>query len=248
MKLIFFLIVIILSAQKEVTIYNAPDDTKVALLEAEIVKNIFKLYNVHNSNDKLTYRVTYLKTFDQVFEALDNTENKDYSFSMCQITITAEREEKYDFSIPFIPIKESVYTLKSREDKEYKKDGVKIAYQKGSTQEEQITNLEKYKIVPVVFDIIRGKIESLRKKDVDFVIGDNIEVWGKTDLVIVENMDTQSGSGVGFLYSKSSKLRKKLDPYIKKYISSQSFINYLIRDFGKDVANYYKENIKEIIK
>jgi hypothetical protein len=244
MKLVFFLIVIVLCAQREVTIFNVPDDTKVALLEAEIVKNTFKLYNAHNPTDRLKYNIVHLNKFFEVFEAIDKSNKKDYVFSMYQITITEERQKKYDFSSSYIPIKESIYTLKSRADKNFKKKGVRIAYQLGSTQEKQIEYLKSYEIKPVVYNVIGEKIIALRNNEVDFVIGDNIEIWGKSDMLVVEDMKNQPGDGFGFLYAKGSTLRNKLDPYILKYITSQSFFNYIIRNFGKEVAVYFKDNIK----
>ena len=244
MKLVFFIMVFALSAQKTVTVYDVPDDTKVAELEGEIIKNSFKLYNAHNPTDKLKYNIIHLKKFKEIFDTLDNTKEKNYVFCMYQITITKDRQKIYDFSVPYIPIKESIYALKNRKDKDFRKKGIKIAYQIGSTQEKQIGYLKKYKIEPVDFNVIGEKITALREGKVDFVIGDNIEVWGKNDLLVVEDMKEQPGSGFGFMYAKGSTLRAKLDPYILKYITSQSFFNYLIRNFGKDVVDYYKENIK----
>ena len=244
MKLIFFVFVICLLSQREIKIFNVPEDNVVAMLELEVIKNTFKLYNVFNASDKLKYKLVFQKNFKDVFDELDKAIDINYSMSMYQITITKEREKKYNFSIPYIPIKESIYTLKERDDKSYQKEGVKIAYQSGTTQEKQINLLKKYKIVPIAYTVREEKIAALRKNDVDFAIGDNIEIWGTKDLVLVKDMNDQPGNGLGFMFAKGSTLRDKLNPYVKKYIASQSFFNYLIKNFGKNVADYYKENLK----
>jgi len=90
---------------------------------------------------RLDMDVAFINTeFNEIFDGLDN-QKYDIIISAC--TITDERKEEYNFSIPYIQNYPCIVTLKESDNKPTNPSelaGMSICYQKGTTSESYITD------------------------------------------------------------------------------------------------------------
>jgi ABC-type amino acid transport substrate-binding protein len=231
-------------SQSVVTAFVIDDGSPTTKLEKKLLLNIVKLHNT-TASEKIKIEFENLNVFGDLFNKINAVKKKNNALACYQITITEERKKKYEFSSKYLPIKESIYTRADNTNLDYKIKGSKISYQPNSTNEKPFKELsESYNIIGVPKGTPTAKIKALLSKEVDFVIGDNIDVWGNNKLKIVDDFKVQAGFGFGIMYPKGSTLRDKLEPSLTKYLKSQSYFNFLYKNYGKDVAKYYRKNMK----
>ena len=243
-KILVILIAICVSfSQREITIYTVKDKTPAYDLEVNLVKNLFNLHNV-SASEKLSFEIIHLSKFSDLFDAVKNAKDKNNVAAIHQITITTEREKSYSFSQSYLPIKESMFTKKSNVNDNYKRKGARIAFQGGSTQESQMKKYKKFGINPISCSSVGEKLKLLVDGKVDFVIGDNIEIWGRDEFKLIEDMPDQPGNGFGLMYPLNSNLKALLDKDLARYVKLKSYYQLLYKLYGSDVAKYYKKNMK----
>lgn len=244
MKVILVLILMCLAySQRNVTVNTVPDNTPAYFLEMELVKNMIKLYNLDHKTNQIKLTIQNNEKFKDLFTVLEKTKDHHNTFSIYQITITEARKKKFKFSGQYLPIKESVYTLTTNTNMNYKRKGVRIGVQANSTNEVQVEKLMKHGVVKVAVHSVGEKMTLLRDNKVDYLIGDNIEIWGNATYKLVEDCPDQSGGGFGIMFPFKSDLRDELEPYLQKYLKSKTYYSFLFKKYGKGVAKYYKENM-----
>ena len=225
-------------------VINSLNDTSVIKsIETQLIKDVFKLLE-KKSKQKVILKIKYHHSFTDLLSYMKTIPQDRIDFELClnSITITELRKLDYDFSIPYIPIKDVIIHKKGN-SKNSLKDS-KIGFVNGTIHEIAINHLKKYnsfKAIPLK-SIAKSELAILNNK-IDFYIGDNINVWNNTDLEIYKELLKQSGSGCGILFAKGSKLREKLNPLLQYYIKSAKFKHLIKKTYGKDISNYFIKSL-----
>ncbi|MFZ7946154.1 MULTISPECIES: basic amino acid ABC transporter substrate-binding protein [Bacillaceae] len=158
-------------------------------------------------------------------------EGKTADLAVSSITITPERLESYDFTVPYFLSKNEILvpkgsTIKSAKDLE----GKKIAVQNGTTAQTIVENLfgknyDKLK----KFENNNLSILELKNNGVDAVVADNtvVETYVKNNpkdnFEFIEDDDAFEKEFYGLLLPKGSKLKGDLDKAVKKVIDNGTY-------------------------
>ena len=158
-------------------------------------------------------------------------EGKTADVAVSSITITPERKESYDFTVPYFLSKNEILvpkgsTIKSAKDLE----GKKIAVQNGTTAQTIFENLygknnDKLK----KFENNNLAILELKNGGVDAVVADNtvVETYVKNNpkdnFEFIEDDTAFEKEFYGLLLSKGSKLKGDLDKAVKKVIDNGTY-------------------------
>ncbi|WP_040206116.1 basic amino acid ABC transporter substrate-binding protein [Neobacillus jeddahensis] len=158
-------------------------------------------------------------------------EKKTADFAVSAITITPDREDSYDFSVPYFLSKNEILvpkgsTIKSAKDLE----GKKIAVQNGTTGMEVVEKLfgknnENIK----KFENNNLAILELKNGGVDAVVADNsvVETYVKNNpkdnFEFIEDDGTFDNEFYGLLLPTGSKLKGDLDKAVKEVIDNGTY-------------------------
>ncbi|MBO0959789.1 basic amino acid ABC transporter substrate-binding protein [Neobacillus sp. MM2021_6] len=158
-------------------------------------------------------------------------EGKTADVAVSAITITPERQESYDFTVPYFLSKNEILvpkgsTVKSAKDLE----GKKIAVQNGTTAQTIVENLygknnDKLK----KFENNNLAILELKNGGVDAVVADNtvVETYVKNNpkdnFEFIEDDTAFDKEFYGLLLPKGSKLKGDLDKAVKKVIDNGTY-------------------------
>ena len=240
----FFLLTSILVSQVEITLYKSNTSKPSYIIESKILEKI-KIIHKQKYAETIYFKTVIKDRFQDVLNALEKSNDKN-AMAMRGISITKERSEKFDFSVPYIFVTECILSLKGNNDiKDYqwKIKGEKIAYTRGSTAEKRARILaKKYKIIPIAYDNIESSFESLKKKKINFVITDNIYVWHESFLKIAHHFKEEHKTGYGIAFKKGSPIKKLFDPYIKYTMKAEYFRSLLLKTYGKEYLEFYKDS------
>lgn len=158
-------------------------------------------------------------------------EKKTADFAVSAITITPERQESYDFTVPYFLSKNEILvpkgsTIKSAKDLE----GKKIAVQNGTTGQEVVEKLfGKNNANLKKFENNNLAILELKNGGVDAVVADNsvVETYVKNNpkdnFEFIEDDSTFEKEFYGLLLPKGSKLKGDLDKAVKKVIDNGTY-------------------------
>jgi glutamine transport system substrate-binding protein len=196
---------------------------------------------------KLKINFIEVENFIDLFNALKT--NKDNACAISALTITKERSKSYDFSYPYMPIKEVILTTKSSNRNDWKKQGTTIALVKGSVAENHYSVFKnKYKLNVILIDYKTYKTihTEINNRKIDFFVTDIAQTWTDKNIRLVSDFDEAKLSYYGIMYPKGSKLKKLLDPAIKSLIHSPSFLNLLKKNYGQKIVDYYREVSKSL--
>jgi len=211
-------------------------------LEKEIIENVVDLYNRKNS-DKFILDFQTVHSVPHLFSSMDRANKEENICFLSAITITNERQQKYDFSVPYLDIEECLFRL----DKHVLKEGwqnrfLKVAYVIGTTEEALVDSLQKvYKIVSVPTSDFKEKVALLQAGKVDLMVGDNILGWYSDTFKIVQSLSTHKKTQYGIAYPKGSPLKNNFDKYIRYFTQSEKFLTLLKHMYSKDVADYFRK-------
>lgn len=177
--------------------------------------------------------------WDALFTHLDQ---KDYDAGISAISITDERKQKYDFSVPYY---ESTNMIMAKEGSPIKsasdlKDK-KVAIQGGTTADELMskimgstnTNLKK-------FDSNTLALLELDKGGVDAVVADSAVIMDyvknnpKKKFMKIEDPTNFSSEFYGIAFPKGSELKAKLDPAIEAILKNGEYAKIYKKWFDKD--------------
>ena len=242
--LIFILFICFSYSNDTIKVYLGDNITTMGKIEVQIIKNVFKLYN-QSRTEKIEYKIVNLRSFEALFNFLENadTKNKDHLISVNQITITQERLKKYDFSTPYTPSK---IAFISRDNKEFDYEKYnRIGVLKNSIQYDHLDeNFDIKKIKKVVYSKVNELNIALKNEELDFIYAENVHAWDFPEFIVSYIPENQPGEGYGFLYLKGSKLKSELDKFIKYYLSSIKFKRLLMNFYTTEVIEYYMKALK----
>lgn len=250
MRLIFIILISIYFSfsQLNLNIVKTDYQSKIQTIEQDILQNVLELYE-RRSRQTISKRSFGSKDFSELFGIVDSLaeSSKDNTLLLTAVTITPEREEKYDFSIPYMPAKDVIFGKKDRwKGKSWNFKSMRIGYTRSSVQEKVAEKYKKLHGVEIkAFHSWEHMVEGLHKGEIDAGLMDNVSVWADERLMVIRDVEQefQQGKGFGILYPKGSSLKKKLDPIIRYYLKSQKFYAFCERQYGKEVAGYYKKHV-----
>jgi glutamine transport system substrate-binding protein len=166
--------------------------------------------------------------WDPVFTEL---KEKTADLGISAITITDERKQTYDFSIPYFLSKNEILVPKDSDIKSAQDlKGKKVAVQNGTTGQEAVEtlfgkNYDKLK----KFDNNNLAILELKGKGADAVVADNsvVETYVKNNpndnFKVIEDDKAFAKEYYGLMLPKGSKLKADLDKGIKKVIADGTY-------------------------
>ena len=115
--IIFFFVNSILS-QDTYNLYVDAKESKVTEFERELIVNLFKLKN-RKDGKKDILNFIKMSTFSEAFDHMQknqNTEFKNRTLAINEISFTEERNERFDFSSAYMFNKYTIMTLNDRSD------------------------------------------------------------------------------------------------------------------------------------
>lgn len=169
-------------------------------------------------------------------------EGKTADVAVSSITITPERQESYDFTVPYFLSKNEILvpkgsTIKSAKDLE----GKKIAVQNGTTAQTIVENLYgKNNDNLKKFENNNLAILELKNGGVDAVVADNtvVETYVKNNpkdnFEFIEDDTAFEKEFYGLLLPKGSKLKGDLDKAVKKVIDNGTYAKLYKKWFDVD--------------
>lgn len=199
--------------------YTDPDSKEFKGLDMDIAR-----YIATKLNKKL-------EIVDIDFDSLiPSLQNNKFDMVLAAMTITDERKEKVDFSIPYYTANQSIITksdstLTITSEEELAK--LKIGVQRGTTGEayidETFIQAKKMKDTQLVrFDNNVNAVQELLNGNVDCVIIDDSAAKGYEKLKPVKIIYTiQSNESYGIAFPKGSKLVEKVNKILEELLGSQ---------------------------
>ena len=240
---LIFLFVLNLIAQEVVTVLSFESSSKLILFELDFLKQVIKLYNTKHAY-KLSLKVISVRDYSDIFKKIGSSKETDLICAIRAITITEERKKKYDFSSPYLPIKQVLITnkdklssIKNWRDSRYTIYGNKntIHYKNAKL----LSNKYGFKFYKPKSNKRIVVNNYLKKGEIDFYVGDMTDVI-VTERVILADFEEALLSEYGILYPKDSKLKRKLDKFVKYSVKSPTYYKLLVKHFGNEIAVYLK--------
>jgi ABC-type amino acid transport substrate-binding protein len=213
---------------------------KIYSFEHEFFTKLVELYNTRHNN-KFIVKYKYFKKFNDLLKSLDNST---YACVYGQITIGFI--DNVDYSIPYLPVRNSLIKRKSDTIDLRGKEKILIGFIEHSYYRDLYNRLLKnYNVKDTT--LLKNNYEKLAKLlengNIDCYIGDSIDAWVNDKFNIILHVD-ETTNYLGLLYPKSSKLKKEFDTVIKYYTGTKSFYNLLKKYFGDEFAIYYKQSFQ----
>ena len=249
MKKYIVSIILVLSVftQNTVSIITNNSPTSLRNFEHDFIKQVVNLFNAQNEN-KLKLKFVYKQTYNELFNTIKESRKSKFICAIRAITITENRKEIYDFSYPYMPIKQVLITMKTRKYKinNWKNSKYTIYANKRTVHWVNMLKLVKkysFKMYKPNANEKRANIilSELRENKIDFYVGDMIDVLNYDFLSILDHFEGALLSEYGMIYPKGSTLKTKLDKYIKYFVKSRLYYKLLVKHFGQDIANYFSE-------
>jgi hypothetical protein len=218
-------------------------NVKLQNFELSFIKEIISIYNKKN-NENYLLNIRYLSSYKEIFEEIDKSSSTDLICSIRAITISKEREKKYDFSHPYMPIKQvliadmsklaeitnwqkKTYTIGAIESTVHSRTARKLAekYSLNLYEVSEMNNVERY--------LFEGRY--------DYYVGDISDTWITDNTQFLADFDGALLSYYGILYPKNSILKPKFDKIITYFIKTSRFYKLLKMNLGENVVDYYKD-------
>ena len=235
-------------SQNTVTVLTYKSDSKLRLFELDFINQVIKLYNVKNKN-KLKLKFVYKQTYNELFNTIKESRKSKFICAIRAITITENRKEIYDFSYPYMPIKQVLMTKKQfRKGIKNWRNSKHIIYGNPNT-----VHYEKVKMLSGKYGIKIYKsknretnvITLLNRSKIDFYVGDMTDIFVIKDIEILSEFDGALLSHYGIMFPQNSILKEKLNRYIKYLVKSPIYYKIVFRHFGRSIADYFKTLSKD---
>lgn len=238
MRIIICLILLgTLFGQEKIKVVFNGNKTKLAKFEVKYIRDLLAVYE-KEFNKEVNILYSGIKDFNNNFKILDAS-RKDNTVVINNITITEDRQKKYDFSIPYIYNK---YALLSRKDyfDAFNSQKTRIAVVKGSQVESFVADLMKEMECSLsTFSGISAAVDALQAKQIDIIVDDYITSW-VYDLRVVRVFKPQLSNEFGLMFNKGSRLKQELDHVIRKYQKTIKFRQLIKQHFGVHAKNFFK--------
>lgn len=235
--LFLFLCFFLLISQKTVDLYYIDWGTQHLFWELELVSDLVRLWE-KDSGEKVYLKLIALKSFQDLIAEAKTWHKDDYKLSASSVTIKQERLESFDFSIPYFPVKKVIACLAETEINAFNwnKHPYRFAYLKGSTEEFYADLFKKtYSFKLVSCRDTSDKVDSLQKKKADIMISEGFDyVRNKKFRILSDNFEAQEYYGL--LFAKNSTLKKVINKYLQRYLSSDAYYNLIKKHYNHEIA------------
>ena len=244
LKYIYLLIVInITLCQDTIIVYTIPSKFKINAFEKDLFKEIIKLHN-YKTEKHYSVRFVDLNDYSDLFTEISKSDKNDLVCAVRSITITDERKKKYEFSHPYLPIKQVLITKKNstlnKRTWRNKKHTI-AAIENTVHYKAAILLSEKYGFKFRATKEILTTYDELLQGKYDFFIGDISECWNNNYVIFLDDFENAELSNFGIMYPKNSQLRKELDPFLSYFLKSPRIYSLLKKHLGDGVVKYFKE-------
>ena len=240
-RFLAFLLFITIVQTQTLVINAVEEGTLIEKIEKTLIEDVLRLLSKRKGK-KISFRWQNHNTFKDLIDFSKRTDvDKNLHFSLSSITITEERKKYLDFSYPYVPTREVLICKMHRgHNLEHQINNSKIGYNSGTIQDLSVKHFKrKYKFKAIDYKTHAVKEDDLLHGRLDFMIGDNINVWNDSRMHIVFDLEYQSGQGFGIAYFKGSKLKNEIDPILKYYLRSAKFRKLTSEHFGDDISDYF---------
>ena len=220
--------------------YYAEDGTTPKGFDVELGKELAK---------RLGLEAEFVDTaWDGIFAGL-NTNRYDVVISAC--TITPERIENFDFSVPYIGNGQAIIlhkdsTLPVKQMKDLA--NLKVGYQGETTSDiytKKISAQEGWKYKENAYDKVMNAYDDLRLKRIDAVVSDNlvaVDYLGKENSPFKRVFLGEPDEYFGVTLKKGNTvLRDKINEIINDMIADGTMSNIYIKIFGMDLLDTIAE-------
>lgn len=226
----------------QVQIYVNHYENVFSNFEKTLIEEIVNLYNKKGGKGELKVKFVKYKRFNSLFEILDETKPDDNIMGINVISITQERQKKYDFSRPYFQNKQ---VLLSKKHTTYSPNKVnRISYTRNSLNANVMESFSKANpFVAVPYDDFDVRYSELTQGTDDYAFGDYVDQWAY-NFNVVQTFNSFGTDYFGIIFPKNSELKEKLKPYIAYYINSIAYLNLIRHSFGKDAARFFRSNRK----
>ena len=207
-----------------------------------LVKN---RYNKEN-NDKIHFVFKDLNHFERAFKLFDEAKGNDSILYMNGVTITEERKKKFDFSIPYFPIRPAAMVTKDMDITEINifDPKLRIAARSNTSNMKHAERISKRTGQKLIKISSTDSLERYYKNNlIDVYITDAVAAWTEKNLKLVHIYKEIEANGYGMLYPKGSRLKERLDKTLKKVISSPDYYK-LIKKLIPKINYRYFERVK----
>lgn len=239
-QLLSLLLVMLLFSQVQLRVYVNQAGNKFNHFEKELIQDIIKL---HNGKSKTNYKIEFKKygVFAMLFDILNQEKNNSLLCGINSISITKERQKKYQFSSSYFVSK--VILLSKHYQKLHINAKTRISYTEGTLNDKVIKLLSKsHRFIAVPYQNFNIRYEALLKGKDDYGVGDYVDSW-IYDMNLVKLFDEFGQDHYGIIFPKHSRLAKELDKTVRYYIKSPAYYKLVRKHFGKEAANFVKQNL-----
>jgi glutamine transport system substrate-binding protein len=241
--MIIFICSLFLSIFQTETITAFVRDTSTDNFNTKVIKQIIDLYNKRNE-EKIELKLKKFPGFIPTFDLFKRKSGDHSILYINSITITNEREQIYDFSIGYFPIRAALISLKDNplSIEDIVKSGLRVgivektAFDLTFIKKHTLQRKHKLQVYKNIFLLH----DALKIKKVDYYIGDALEAWYFDNKKLIDILYDAPFQKYGILYPEGSKLKEKLDPIIKYLIHSSSFYQIVKESFPNLDEKYFK--------
>jgi hypothetical protein len=244
--ILFFLFNIQL--QDTITVYQSSHENSLIVYEQGMMEILTEKINKKNG---ATYRLNFVNL--ENYEILNQkVEMKDDKLcAIGRLKITNQNLRDYDFSHPYLSVKEAIVTLVNQfwYQADWMNKGSRIAAFKESLNHEQskiFKNTYKSDII-LLESSTRSRISNLLlKAKFDFCITEAIDTWNNRNLEHLSEFKEAKLYQYGIMFPKGSVLKKTFDEEIKEFVNSEENYQLLKRIYGQEVMEYCKKLNKSL--
>ena len=235
---LYFFVNILLFSQSEITVYTTKTNTMMTSFENDFFTEIIILYNKKNKHESLTFHVKNVSNFPKLFKKM-KVEDNHLICGISSVSILKDRLQYFDFSKRYLKENQVLIRNTNYAKKVFNKSTV--GYFKNSLNSAAFMFIKKKYpgIKSIEFKKKSDAISALEKNKIDFQIVFGLNPFIKDNREIVEEIPNFNSKGFGIIYPKGSQLKKKLDPIINYYTTSNRYYSLIKRHFGEKLLAYY---------
>ena len=238
-RLISILIILqfIIAQKKEILVIFNGNNSKMTKFEISLISNLLFEYS-KSSGERIKLKYKGVKKFNNTFQII-NSGHRDKTLAVNTISITKDRQKKFDFSIPYV--KNSYSYLSTKEFNYSEGSPLRVGYVKNTLYESLIKKQSDKSVVEKkAYNNVRDCIKDMKSQKIDVIFTDYIDAWAY-DLKFIKAVSKEANDKFGIMFPKGSKLKKDLDLIFAKFSKTDKFYKLIEQNLGAKAVKYFKE-------